>query len=141
MLAALYTHYTAIAGFAAHLAILGIIALAQRSRVLLTTLIAIVLLVGIGFAPWLPTLLTVAPLTAVTTWAILIPPDRSIAVMLGFKLLDPRGLRDSANTLVIATCCMMVLGTILSVRRWRAALTGIHDRGLARCHYSSACLL
>ena len=54
MLAALYTHYTAIAGFAAHLAILAIVVLVQRSRVLVTTLIAIILLVGIGFAPWLP---------------------------------------------------------------------------------------
>src|SRR5262249_20892350 len=55
MLATLYTHYTALAGFAAHLAIIAILVLVRRSRPLFSALVAIVLLVGVGFAPWLPT--------------------------------------------------------------------------------------
>jgi mannosyltransferase len=124
MLAALYTHYTAIAGFAAHLAILGIIALAQRSHLLLTTLVAIVL-VGIGFAPWLPTLLTRSAADRSYYLGNPIPPDRAVAVMLGFKLLGREDAPDSANTLVIGYLALMVLGAMLSVRRWRAALTGL----------------
>src|SRR5260221_8086933 len=58
MLATLYTHYTALAGFAAHLAIIGILAIVRRSRALFGALATIVILVGLGFAPWLPTMLT-----------------------------------------------------------------------------------
>src|SRR5260221_5063149 len=58
MLATLYTHYTALAGFAAHLAIIGILAILRRSKPLLGALAAIMNLVGLGFAAWLPTMLT-----------------------------------------------------------------------------------
>src|SRR5260221_11970613 len=58
MLATLYTHYTALAGFAAHLAIIGILAIVRRPRALFCALATIVILVGLGFVPWLLTMLT-----------------------------------------------------------------------------------
>ena len=125
MLAALYTHYTAIAGFAAHLTILAIVALAQRSRTLMTTFFAAILLVGIGFAPWLPTLLTRSVADRSYYVGNAIPPQRALAVMIGFKLLGREDAPASANLIVVGYLALMIVGAILSVRRWRAVLTGL----------------
>src|SRR5258708_5725064 len=92
MLATLYTHYTALAGFAAHLASIGLLAILRRSRPLFGALAAIVILVGLGFAPWLPTMLTRGAADRSYYIGGPIPPDRAISVMLGFKLL---GREDS----------------------------------------------
>ncbi|HLY26750.1 MAG TPA: hypothetical protein VKQ72_10450, partial [Aggregatilineales bacterium] len=124
MIAALYTHYTAIGGFAAHLAILGVAAIVQRSRALLRTLITVTLIVGIGFAPWLPILLTRSAADRSYYVGTPIPPDRSVAVMLGFKLLGREDSPPVALPLVVAYLGLMLLGAAVAfgTRQWRSAL-------------------
>ena len=173
MLATLYTHYTALAGFAAHLAILGVVAVRQwftspsaplstekavergvrppadspslpaerglggevsgaastpsQRREGFRLLAAVALLVGIGFAPWLPTLLVRGGADRSYFPGAPIPPDRATAVMLGFKLLGRDDLPGASLPLVIGYGQLIILGVLLGGQggRWRAALTGL----------------
>ncbi|MCC7448185.1 MAG: glycosyltransferase family 39 protein [Anaerolineae bacterium] len=125
MLAALYTHYTALGAFAAHLVILLIVTLTRHSRTVLTSLIAIVILVGVGFAPWLPIMLTRSAADRSYYTGAPIPPIRSTAVMLGFKLLARDDAPDVALPLIIGYAALIVLGVIIGWRHKRAVLTGL----------------
>ncbi len=125
MLAALYTHYTAFGAFAAHLVILLIVALTRRSRSIFTVLIAILILVGVGFAPWLPVMLTRSAADRSYYTGAPIPPIRSTAVMLGFKLLGRDNTPDGALPLITGYAALIILGTLIGWRHKRAALTGI----------------
>ncbi len=126
MLAALYTHYTALAAFVAHVAIVVVIALICRSRSLLRALAITVTLVGVGFAPWLPILLARGAADRSYYSGAPITPDRAAEVMLGFKLLGRDSAPDAALPLILAYAVLIVLGAMLAVgtRRWRSALVG-----------------
>ncbi|MEP7290074.1 MAG: hypothetical protein ABI947_30365 [Chloroflexota bacterium] len=126
MIATLYTHYTAIAGLAAHIAIFGVLVIVRRSRVLLITFSAAMLLIGIGFAPWLPVLLTRSAADRSYYVGSPILPDRSIAVMLGFKLLGREDVPAAALPLVVGYGVLITLGALVALRkrRWPAALVG-----------------
>ncbi len=132
MIGALYTHYTALGAFAGHLAILILSAWMCHSRVLLRTAISASLLVGFGFAPWLPVMLARGPADRSYYVGNPIPATRSIPVMLGFKLLGRDDGPDAAPGLVGAYGGLTVLGTLsglASRQRGRAALTGLLNLG------------
>jgi mannosyltransferase len=127
MLAALYTHYTALAAFAAHITIIFVAALVYRSQSLFRAMVIILVLVGLGFAPWLPTLLTRSAEDRSYFTGDPIPPARSVAVILGFKLLGRDDAPNVALALIIGYGLLIVAGALLGWRtkRWLAALTGI----------------
>src|SRR5205823_12482531 len=58
MLATLYTHYTGLGALAAHVAIIGWTAFQTRSRAVIRRMATAGLLIALGFAPWLPVLLS-----------------------------------------------------------------------------------
>ncbi len=123
MLATLYTHYTAIAGFAAHVAIVTLLAIRRRS--LFRTLLPILLLVGLGFAPWLPVLLTRSTADRSYYTGAPIFPDRAVGVAIGFKLLGQDVVSDAMIPLMIGYALLIVLGVVMGWRRWRVVLTGV----------------
>lgn len=124
ILAALYTHYTALGAFAAHLAILSIMALVRRSWPLLRTFLAVGILIGLGFAPWLPVLLARSTADRSYYTGQPIQPGRAVTVMIGFKLLSRDDIPDQAGPLVAGYAGVMILGILLNWRSWRAILTG-----------------
>jgi hypothetical protein len=86
MLATLYTHYTGIGALAAHGVIILWLAFRQRSWSLVKRMIPAGLIVGIGFAPWLPILLLRSGADrSFYTGTIL--PDQTIGTILSFKWL------------------------------------------------------
>jgi hypothetical protein len=130
MLATLYTHYTALGAFAAHIVIIGIVALVRRSRSLVRALAVILILVGLGFAPWLPVLLARSAADRSYYSGTPISPPHAVAAILGFKLLardDAAALPTTALPLVAGYSLLMVLGALLGWRtkRWLAALAGL----------------
>lgn len=127
MLAALYTHYTALAAFAAHITIAIVVALVYRSQALFRALVIILVLVGLGFAPWLPTLLTRSAEDRSYFTGEPILPAQSIAVMLGFKLLGRDDAPNVALTLIVGYGLLIVIGALFGwlTKRWLAALIGI----------------
>jgi hypothetical protein len=127
MLAALYTHYTALGAFAAHIAVVVIFILIYRSRSLLRGLVTLVVLVGVGFALWLPILLTRSAADRSFYTGTPIMPDRAVEVMLGFKLLGIDSALDSILPLILGYALLIVLGALLALKtkRWRSAVVGL----------------
>lgn len=127
MLGALYTHYTALGAVAAQVVLLALLTFIRRSRPLLRTTITIAILIGIGFAPWLPIMLTRSGEDR-SYYRGSIPPDRSTAVMLGFHLMGRDDVPDEFPALVIAYAVLLLAAVIIGLR-WRemrlATLVGL----------------
>jgi hypothetical protein len=109
MLGALYTHYTALGAFAAHVAVLLLVIARRRSAALLRTGITIAILVGVGFAPWLPVMLARSAEDR-SYFRGSIPPERSIPVMLGFQLMGRDDVPEARPALIAGVAVLLVMG-------------------------------
>lgn len=127
MLGALYTHYTALGAFASHLMLLGVLMVVRRSARLLQAAVMVTILVGIGFAPWLPVMLARSSEDR-SYFRGSIPPERSIPVMLGFQLMGRDDVPEAFPALIVGGGLLLVMGLIGGL--WRkqtrpAALMGL----------------
>jgi hypothetical protein len=113
MLGAMYTHYTALGGFAAHMLILLILALLQRSGMLARTMIACAVLVGIGFAPWTPVMVTRGTTDRSYYVGNPILPQDSARVLANFKLLSRDDLTDDSMLLIAGYATLVIVGVIV----------------------------
>ncbi|MBE2195477.1 MAG: glycosyltransferase family 39 protein [Anaerolinea sp.] len=126
MAGALYTHYTALAGFAAHGLIVGgavVVALSRRVKIgQIIPLIAPLILAGMLFAPWVPTMLARGG-TDRSYYRGSIPPLQSIQVAAGFKALGRQDMPPTADALGLAYGALVIAGAVLGLisRRGRAA--------------------
>ncbi|MCC7450218.1 MAG: glycosyltransferase family 39 protein [Anaerolineae bacterium] len=127
MLATLYTHYTGIGALAAHGVIILWLALRQRSWAIVRRMIPAGLIIGIGFAPWLPILLLRSGADrSFYTGTIL--PDQTIGTILSFKwlarddfkwVIPDKGLSPLAP-LVFIGLLILIIGVIAGWRgRWQ----------------------
>lgn len=129
MLAALYTHYTALAGFAAHMALVGLAmlpALRPLNPRRLAGLAAPILIVGLGFAPWLPTVLARGS-TDRSYFEGLILPGQSLSVMAGFIALGRQDEPAVAVPFIAGFAVLVALGVLAGLlsRRWRGLLQAV----------------
>ncbi|MFN8421667.1 MAG: hypothetical protein U0528_20835 [Anaerolineae bacterium] len=124
MLGALYTHYTALGALASHVAIFLILIVARRSLPLLRTAITAFVLIGIGFAPWLPILLARGA-TDRSYYSGSIAPDRSITTMLGFQLLGRDDVPAVYPSLILAFAALILLALIVGIVWKRVRLTAL----------------
>jgi mannosyltransferase len=140
MLAALYTHYTAIGGLAAHIAIVGWVLLTRRSLDILRRAVAAGLMVGVGFTPWLPVLLSRGNADR-SFYAGTILPDQTLGVISSFKWLARDDFRwlmpDKAVSplvpFVAGGLILLAVGTVvwLITQRQKAILPLIYGLSMA----------
>jgi hypothetical protein len=130
MAAALYSHYTTLAGFVAH----GLISLYFAARTLLRdgglrqalTDLLPVIVAGLLFVPWLPILLARGTADR-SFYAGAIPPMRSLNVLAGFMMLGRQDEPFEAAPFVFTFTILIGMG-VLSAVAWprlrRAAWIG-----------------
>jgi hypothetical protein len=111
MLGGLYSHYTALGAFASHLALLGVLTVLRRLTRVLQLAITVAVLVGIGFAPWLPVLLTRSGEDR-SYFRGSIAPERSIPVMLGFQLMGRDDVPEAFPALLIGVGLLLLAGLV-----------------------------
>ncbi len=136
MLATLYTHYTGIGALAAHGMIILWIALRQRSWVVIRRMIPAGVMIGIGFAPWLPILLLRSGADR-SFYSGTILPDQTIGTILSFKwlarddfkwVIPDKGISPLAPFVFIGLL-ILIAGIIAWWRRTRVGHTRpIQDR-------------
>ncbi len=130
MAAALYTHYTALAGFVAH----GVIALGAalvalrrfRLRAVLMPF-APLALAALAFAPWLPIMLARGSADR-SFYSGQIAPDLSLRVLAGFRVLGRQDDPEVALTLIGIYALLIVIGILsglLLPSLRRAVLIGV----------------
>lgn len=128
MAGALYTHYTALAGFAAH----GLIVTGAVIRILsrhmkigqTVQLIAPLILAGILFAPWVPTVLARGG-TDRSYYRGSIPPLQSIQVAAGFKALGRQDMPPTADALGLGYGALVIGGAVLGLIAGRTRRTAL----------------
>lgn len=134
MLAMLYTHYTALAAIAAHAAIIGWTVI-PRPRRFIRRFVWCGLIIALGFAPWLPVLLS-RGVTDRSYYAGRILPHQTIGVILSFKWLarddfkwlTPDQMISPLAPLIAVGLALLIVGVILWLvreRRWPPILYGL----------------
>lgn len=127
-LATLYTHYTSIGALAAHGLIAAWVIAIQRSRTLLRRMVWMGLVIGAGFAPWLPVLLSRSAADR-SYYAGAILPDQTLGVLLSFKWLarddfkwlTPDHTLSPLAPLVAGGLLVLMAGLVVWVVRQRRA--------------------
>ncbi|MCE7947694.1 MAG: hypothetical protein DYG88_09730 [Chloroflexi bacterium CFX4] len=114
MAAALYTHYTALAGFVAHgILALGAALVALRRfdwRAALSPF-APLLLAALAFAPWLPIMLARGSADR-SFYSGQIAPDLSLRVLAGFRVLGRQDDPEIALTLIGIYAVLLIVGVL-----------------------------
>ena len=128
-LATLYTHYTALAALAAHVLIALWVIWTQRSGLLARRMIGIGLVIALGFAPWLPVLLSRGAADR-SFYTGVILPDQTLSVLLSFKWLarddfkwlTPDNALSPLAPLVAGGSVVLVAGLVAWLLRYRRAV-------------------
>ncbi len=124
MLGVLYTHYTGIGALAAHIAIVGWTAYTRRSVQILRRMAVAGLIMVVGFAPWLPILLSRGSADR-SYYAGSILPDQTLGVILSFKWLSRDDFRWLMPDKTISPLTPLVAGGMLllitGIAAWLAA--------------------
>jgi hypothetical protein len=122
MLATLYTHYTGLGALAAHVAIIAWIAWRNRSLAVVKRLILAAVIVGVGFAPWLPILLS-RGVADRSYFAGTILPDQTLATILSFKWLARDDFKwiGPLAPFVIGGLVVLIVGIALWIGRQQTA--------------------
>ncbi|HRE46224.1 MAG TPA: hypothetical protein PLD47_00730 [Aggregatilineales bacterium] len=133
MAGALYTHYTALAGLAAHGVIVGVAALlmiARRTPIeMIVRLCAPILLAALLFAPWLP-IVRARGAADRSYYPGSIPIDQSIHVAAAFKALGQQDLPPLPTAAALGTGYLVLVAVGLAAglgfqRTRRAALVAL----------------
>jgi uncharacterized membrane protein len=134
-LAMLYTHYTGIGALAAHLVIVGWTALSRRSWIVVRRMTLAALIIAVGFAPWLPVLLTRGSADR-SFYAGAILPDQTLGVILSFKWLARDDFKWLTPDQAISPLAPLIAGGLIVLvggvalwlvvqRRWLPAIYGL----------------
>jgi hypothetical protein len=134
MAAALYTHYTALAAFVAHLIIFGLAALNVLWRCQgwrrFVRLCAAPALAGLLFAPWLPVMLARGT-TDRSFYAGSLTPGYALEVLAGFKVLGRQDAPQVAVPLVIGYGALIGIGLLIGLFAARARRAAFYSAILA----------
>lgn len=114
MAAALYTHYTALAGFVAH-GLIGLIAAlsklkARHWRAAFQAVLPLIL-VALAFAPWAPIMIARGSADR-SFYSGQVPPDLSLRVLTGFRVLGRQDDPEAALTWIGAYGILLTLGVL-----------------------------